>query len=169
MAWSDEHPEWYSPKEFNFCKRHMRWAIRNLVELEEGRWPTMPANHVKEIQDDTVRAEGITAEMREYELLMKRSGGHVPAKFERAVEISSEIHSRLDRCNAEGWHDGAMLVDLLLYQKTDKAMHQSYGLDMETRSDRMERALVYISGWKAKGVYRKWCEVLEEKRKREEL
>ena len=154
---------WYSPREFNFSYHQMEWAIPNLMDLEEGRWPVMPPGYLWDLQEqaktnpDAQRKLNQTIEeMQEYAVLMRR-GGHVPAKFERAVEIASEINSRIDRCNENGSRDGAMLLSCHLDKIGNDRLHTTYNLDVSEIGDRIDRVMSYISGWKAKGNYQYWC------------
>ena len=147
---------------FNFSYRHMEWALPYLLEMQNGEWPPMPDNYIWEItmqsQTDPEAQkilEKTIEEIQEYAVLMRR-GGHVPAKFEKAVEIASVIDERLDNCSKDGCRDGLMVKDFYVFRKTHKEMHLTYNLDISEILDRIDRAMTYISGWKAKGNYKDW-------------
>ena len=158
-----EPPEkWHSPGQFNFSYSHMIWALPYLLEIENGEWPPMPDDYIWEY---TIRSQAdpeakvildkTIEEIQEYAVIM-RSGGHVPARFERAVEIASAINERIDNCNKDGCRDGAMLKDFYIYHKTNHELHQTFNMDVEEIMDRIDRVLTYIAGWKAKGNYNDW-------------
>lgn len=150
---------WYSPNEFNFSYYQMRWAIPNLLEIEQGVWPKMPPGHVWKLVERATdpneykRLEMTIADMQKHAELMRR-GGHVSAKFEKACEIASEINFRIKQCGREG----QMMKDNLLYGKSNDDLHVTYNLEISMIGDCINDVLCYISGWKRKGDYYDWKE-----------
>jgi hypothetical protein len=158
-----EAVEWHSYGEFIFKPEIVIWAIPYLEEMEKGLWPPMPANHIWELVEKSTkgdseaqnRLEIVNQDMQKYAELMKR-GGHIPAPFERSVEIGADLSERIENCNEDGSRDGSMLIDEYKYFKSDDEMHKTYNMDIDEISFRISRALSYVCG-KRKGNYRYWC------------
>jgi hypothetical protein len=150
--------DWYSPSEFNFSYNHMKWALPEIEEMRQGRWPEMPPEYVwyltnqskngnpEESTEAIERLKVITKDLTKYK------GFGRPWLWEKVIEIAAEIMERIEKSGK----DGMMLYDSLVLHKSNDQLHQTYNKDIEEIGDRIDRVLVYISGWNRKGDYEYW-------------
>ncbi len=116
---------WYSPGQIKFRREHMKFLIKSLPMLQEGKYPPNPIG------------------TGYYNFKISRKGGRQLAYFESPTILAAEVEQRLALCG----RDGIILEAILCWGKKPEYLMSAFELNERQLERRIDEALRYISGW----------------------
>lgn len=124
-----ERLSWYSPSDIRFCPNQMIWLMEHLQILapDMARWPTDPA-------DSGYYGTG------------RGRQNYKGAYFESPISYHAEVTWRLDQCGK----DGELAFQHWVEGKDEETLADEKGVSVYKLRRRLQRVLVYISGYNRK-------------------
>lgn len=122
---------WYPPQEIKFRREHMKFLIKNLPILIEGKYPPNPI-------DSGYFSSPLPR--------ISKKGGKRHSYFESPSTLAAEVEARLELCG----QDGLILEAFFCWKKKPRFLCQAFNIDEHKLERRINSALAYISGWERK-------------------